>query len=332
MDGWFSDSALSLALGLRYMASVESLKNLEFELAPTYTFSPEKESRSVNYLGFRLGAVWHFDAKGNLPAKKEAVEAAVEETEAIPAPLASLVVTGDRLTPDGDGMNDSVTFHPALQNADGKTDGWTLSITDPQGNPFRTIKGKGKLPEGIEWDGLSDKGEAVFSKNTYRAKLTVTLGKADRKRSGVENVEAVAEVKTGLLLEVLVPEHEWKMVVSSMQFAGGGSNFDGVSPDILAANRETLDDVAQQIKERPGAKVFVQGYANNVSGTEKEDAEELVPLSQARAEFIVEELVKRGISRSTLTAEGKGGADPLADRNDQANWWKNRRIEFLIKK
>ena len=148
----------------------------------------------------------------------------------------------------------------------------------------------------------------------------------------METVEAVAEVKTGLLLEVLVPEHEWKMVVSSMQFAGGGSNFDGVSPDILAANRETLDDVAQQIKERPGANVFVQGYANNVSGTEKEDAEELVPLSQARAEFIVEELVKRGISRSTLTAEGKGGADPLADRNDQANWWKNRRIEFLIKK
>lgn len=332
VDGWFSDSALSLALGLRYMASVESLKNLEFELAPTYTFSPEKENRSMNYLGFRLGAVWHFDAKGNLPAKKEAVEAAVEETEAIPAPLASLVVTGDRLTPDGDGMNDSVTFQPALQNADGKTDGWTLSITDPQGNPFRTIKGKGKLPEGIEWDGLSDKGEAVFSKNTYRAKLTVTLGKADRKRSGVETVEAVAEVKTGLLLEVLVPEHEWKMLVSSMQFAGGGSNFDGVSSDILAANRETLDDVAQQIKEHPGAKVFVQGYANNVSGTEKEDAEELVPLSQARAEFIVEELVKRGISRSTLTAEGKGGADPLADRNDQANWWKNRRIEFLIKK
>lgn len=332
VDGWFSDSALSLALGLRYIAPVDSLKNLEFELAPTYTFSPEKENRSMNCLGFRLGAVWHFDAKGNLPAKKEAVEDAVEETEAIPAPLASLVVTGDRLTPDGDGMNDSVTFHPAFQNADGKTDGWTLSITDPQGNPFRTIKGKGKLPEGIEWDGLSDKGEAVFSKNTYRAKLTVTLGKADRKRSGVETVEAVAEVKTGLLLEVLVPEHEWKMVVSSMQFAGGGSNFDGVSPDILAANMETLDDVAQQIKEHPGAKVFVQGYANNVSGTEKEDAEELVPLSQARAEFIVEELVKRGISRSTLTAEGKGGADPLADRNDQANWWKNRRIEFLIKK
>lgn len=331
-DGWYSDSALSLALGLRYMAPVESLRSIEFELAPTYTFSPEKGGNSVNYLGFRLGAVWHFDADGSLPAKKEAVEAAAEEREFAPAPIAGLAVAGDRLTPDGDGMNDSVAFRPSLQNAKGKADGWTLSITDPQGNPFRTIKGKGKLPESVEWDGLSDNGEKVFSKSVYKAKLTATLGRADRKRCGVETVEAEAEVKTGLLLEVLVPEHEWKMVVSSMQFAGGGSTFDGLSSDTLASNRETLDDVAQQIKEHPGAKVFVQGYANNVSGTEEENTAELVPLSRARAEFIVEELVKRGIDRGTLTAEGKGGASPLADRDDQANWWKNRRIEFLIKK
>ncbi len=338
VDGRFIDSSLSLALGLRYIAPVDSLKNLEFEFAPTYTFSPEKESKSVNYLGFRLGAVWHFDRKTKVQATEEEKPPVVEspaaeaESEVLPLPLASLTVTGDRLTPDGDGMNDSVTFHPALQNADGKTDGWTLSITDPQGNPFRTIKGKGKLPESIEWDGLSDKGEAVFSKNTYGARLTVNLGREDRKRSGVKTVEASAEVKTGILLQVIVPEHEWKMVVSSMQFAGDGSTFDGLSSEILASNRETLDDVTQQIKEHPGANVFVQGYANNVSGTEKENTEELIPLSQARAEFIVEELVKRGISRSTLTAEGKGGVDPLADRNDQANWWKNRRIEFLIKK
>ena len=35
---------------------------MEFELAPIYTFSPEKESKSVNWLGFRLGAVWHLDS------------------------------------------------------------------------------------------------------------------------------------------------------------------------------------------------------------------------------------------------------------------------------
>lgn len=69
-----------------------------------------------------------------------------------------------------------------------------------------------------------------------------------------------------------------------------------------------------------------------MSGTEKENREELIPLSQERADFIVEELVKRGIDRELLTAEGKGGANPIATRRDRANWWKNRRIEFLIKK
>ena len=78
--------------------------------------------------------------------------------------------------------------------------------------------------------------------------------------------------------------------------------------------------------------MFVQGYANNVSGTEKENREELIPLSQARADFVVEELVKRGIDRASLTAEGKGGANPIASRRDRANWWKNRRIEFIIRK
>ena len=61
VDGWFTDSTLTLALGLRYTARAEFLKNIEFELSPVYTFSPEKENKIVNYLGFRMGAVWHFN-------------------------------------------------------------------------------------------------------------------------------------------------------------------------------------------------------------------------------------------------------------------------------
>jgi len=85
--------------------------------------------------------------------------------------------------------------------------------------------------------------------------------------------------------------------------------------------------------ECAGKRVLIDcGLYQGGRKLEKENREELIPLSQERADFIVEQLVNRGIERETLTAEGKGGANPIASRRDRANWWKNRRIEFLIKK
>ena len=133
-------------------------------------------------------------------------------------------------------------------------------------------------------------------------------------------------------MQVIVPEHEWKIVVNTIYFAGGGASFDGLNSEQLKANAETLDEVAEQITAHPGSNVVVEGYANNISGTAKEDTEELIPLSQERADFIVKELAARGINQESLSATGKGGANPIASRKDRANWWKNRRIEFIIRK
>ena len=55
-----------------------------------------------------------------------------------------------------------------------------------------------------------------------------------------------------------------------------------------------------------------------------------MPLSLWRAEYIKKELKKRGIDEDKIETTGKGGANPLAGRNDRDNWWKNRRVEFLI--
>ena len=100
------------------------------------------------------------------------------------------------------------------------------------------------------------------------------------------------------------------------------------------SNAQTLDEVADEIRElaKSGTEVnvIIEGYANNISGTEKEQKEELLPLSQKRAETIVNELIKRGIDPKLLTPKGLGGANPIASQEDQANWWKNRRVEFRI--
>ena len=45
----------------------------------------------------------------------------------------------------------------------------------------------------------------------------------------------------------------------------------------------------------------------------------------------VTELVKRGVDPKILTPVGVGGSEPIAGKNDRANWWKNRRVEFIIR-
>ena len=105
-------------------------------------------------------------------------------------------------------------------------------------------------------------------------------------------------------------------------------------PEVAVA-LDTIDPgkVARKIRAHgDSVKVTVEGYANNVSNTEKENIEELIPLSQARAEAIMKQLVDRGLDAGNLSAKGYGGANPLAAWEDHANWWKNRRVEFLLRK
>lgn len=265
--------------------------------------------------------------------KREAEEARRAEIASWPNPLATLTAEGaNNFAPDGDGLNDTVTLFPGIQYIEENPDGWVILIKDPQGHDFKTFKGSGLPPESVVWDGKSDKGETVVSKNTYTAVLTVTPSRTDRLRTKELTVETEIKVNTGLLLQEIIPEHEWKIVVQTINFDPDAATFNKLSDEQIRANHETLDEVAQQIKEHPGAKVIIEGYANNVSGTEKEDREELIPLSQKRAEAIIEELAKRGIDPEILTAKGMGGANPIAARRDRDNWWKNRRVEFRIVK
>lgn len=276
------------------------------------------------------------EAKKAEEEKKRAEEEARQaEIASWPKPSASISVKGgSNFTPDGDGQNDTVVFSPSIDYLEETPGSWSLDILDPQGNPFRTIKGSGKLPKNIEWDGRSDKGEVVLSKNTYTAKLTVVPSAKDQTRIGMASVGTSEKVKTGLLLQVIVPGKEWKMVVNSINFVPNGAlAATKLTKEQRDWNKETLDEIAEEIKAHPGASiVIIEGYANNISGTEKENREELIPLSQLRADAIVDELVKRGVSRDLLQSTGMGGANPLATQSDKANWYKNRRVEFRIKK
>jgi len=84
--------------------------------------------------------------------------------------------------------------------------------------------------------------------------------------------------------------------------------------------------VAALMKEHPELSFEVQGHCDNTGTDAVND-----PLSQKRAEAIVNALVKQGIDKGRLTAVGKGSKSPIAPNTTPEGRSKNRRVEFVKK-
>jgi outer membrane protein OmpA-like peptidoglycan-associated protein/tetratricopeptide (TPR) repeat protein len=86
-----------------------------------------------------------------------------------------------------------------------------------------------------------------------------------------------------------------------------------------------LDRVINFMKNNPGIRVEIDGHTDSVGS----DAYNL-KLSQARAQSVVEYLVKHGIPRERLVAKGFGETKPVAPNTTPEGRAKNRRVEFRI--
>lgn len=417
-DGWFTDQVIVFAPALRWIPSHEKFEKLELELSPVWTTSPERHGNVVNELGFRLGAVYHFDlfslgkgfrtkAEREADAKRAEEEAARKKAEdeearkkaeqerlereeeerrrkaeeeaaalaaqkaaeeeaarlaaeertraeiekaalakaqkeayqkALEKPEFLLGVDPESLkdfTPDGDGIHDTVAFNPSTSYLSEPAESWTLKILDPQGGEFRTWSGSGNPPAQIIWDGKSEGGDLAFSQSAYKAVLEVVPSAADKEILGMDKVQAsvegAVEIDTGIVMK---PEGEgqWRITMTTFRFDANAATFDKLDAAGKKDLDETLEKLVKKFNSVEGAYVTVEGYANNISGTREENEKDLLPLSQKRAEAIMELLAERGIARERLSAKGMGDANPIASRDDRANWWKNRRIEFFIER
>lgn len=278
-------------------------------------------------------------AERDTVSEKIAQEPSAPEQETPSAPAkketASVRISASPVTdftPDEDGIADTALITAATENLKYAPESWRIDISDPQGNPFRSWSGKGKLPASVEWDGRSDSGEVVFSRNRYTATVTVIPDARDRERIVNEKLTAKTTITTGILFQVIIPDKQWKIITNTIHFDADRATFDRIPLAQQEENRETLDSIARQIKQHGQVTVLIEGYANNVTNTERENREELIPLSNMRAAAILEMLAERGLERNMLSAEGKGGSNPLAQWEDRKNWWKNRRVEFIVTK
>ncbi|MBQ1661396.1 MAG: OmpA family protein, partial [Treponema sp.] len=233
-----------------------------------------------------------------------------------------------------DSRNTSETFW--------KTSGKIMPADETQADTYRAA---------VVWDGRGNNGEIVMSAEDYPYKLTVTdeLGMTSV-YEGIIPVDVLVLFDGGRL----------KMQVPSIVFRGDAADFllagerdasgkvlerSSLTPEQKANNIRVLNRVAQILGKFSNYKVTVVGHANPMNqfnGREEDNPEEnrdgpwgrgLKALSLERAQFVVRWLSGEGkISSARLRAEGKGGLETIADKNDLKNRWKNRRVEFILEK
>lgn len=248
-----------------------------------------------------------------------------------PEPSATITAQNKKdFTPDGDGINDVAIFDLRTEYLEAEPEYWAVSIFDKKNQEIRRYEGHGRHPSQIVWDGESADGELVFSRNDYRASFTVIPSVKDKERTGISELKAEDSVKTGILFQVVIPDKQWKIIVNTIHFDPDRATFEKISEEQRQENFDTLEILSKEIAEHGEVEVLVEGYANNVSNTERENRQELIPLSRLRAETIMKLLIENGLDEEVLSYKGNGGMNPIAKWEDHDNWWKNRRVEFIV--
>lgn len=244
-------------------------------------------------------------------------------------------------SPDNDGVDDDL-FIKLTGTTKAKIKNWSFTIFDPKDRPFFVTSGKSQITERMIWDGLSNvqknangKAESVQSAMDYPYTFTVT-----------DNLGMTSTIKGVIPVDVLVIRegNVLKMAVPSIIFLSDSSEFQKAQKNLtdeqVAKNMQVLNRIADILKKFKDYKVTIVGHANRTSDNLEEETEDnmmvwgraLTPLSQERAAAIKEFLIKKGVNAASISTDGKGGTEPVANPKDKDNNWKNRRVEFILQK
>lgn len=242
------------------------------------------------------------------------------------APVIEVSLAPEFFSPDGDGVDDTLQIRIRVRTESLIRD-WRMEIREPQPPypVFHELSGRGEPPANLTWNGKSSSGELVQSASDYPFKITVTdINGNSSDYDGIIKVD---------VLVIRDPNGALRIQVPSIVFAGYSGNLTGLDAATTANNDYILRRIAEALKKFNNYQIKVEGHANHTGATaaaRQRETAELLALSDQRARTVMDYLIRLGIDRSRLSAVGIGGARPVARFEDRDNWWKNRRVEFIL--
>ncbi|MDR1363015.1 MAG: OmpA family protein [Spirochaetaceae bacterium] len=252
-------------------------------------------------------------------------------------PVISAAARPEYFSPDNDGIDDeeriSLNVFSYLP-----FESWSFEVFDPQGRTlFWSAAGKSQITRELVWDGRSKTGELVQSAMDYPYVFTVTdVEGQSSKASGAIRVDVL----------VIRDGDKLKMQVPAIIFRADHADFvskaqdpqQGLEQGVIDNNMRVLRRIAQILNKFKDYTVVIEGHAHNVSGTEAEETSvaggniPLVPLSNDRAAFVKQQLARLGVGAGRMSTAGLGGRMPIANPSNRDDWWKDRRVEFILNK
>jgi flagellar hook assembly protein FlgD len=222
---------------------------------------------------------------------------------------------------------DTITITLSANSPLAKIDSWSMEISDPAGNPFKSFSGKWPADQAV-WDGKGINGDMVQSAEDYPVVARV------RDQFGI-----VGELKTVIPIDILVEKLPtgYRILASRIFFTSFTADYRNVVADLAGQNAQRLDALAAKLNKFPGYRIRIVGHAvmifwDNPKLGKVEQEQILIPLSKARAEAVKKALVERGLDEAMFTTDGVGASDQLVPDSNYKDRWQNRRVALYIEK
>jgi len=164
----------------------------------------------------------------------------------------------------------------------------------------------------------ADKARADAEAANARAQANAANAKAAQ---SAEALKAEREKLRAQLNAVLATTETPRGLVVNL----GDVLFDTGKATIKTNAQISLAKVATILELHPDLKIQVEGYTDSVGSDDYNQK-----LSENRANTVHDYMIKNGVSADSVTAQGFGKADPVADNSTAAGRAQNRRVELVV--
>lgn len=102
-------------------------------------------------------------------------------------------------------------------------------------------------------------------------------------------------------------------------------SFDPGSARLRPESQEQLNNIAAILAAYPNVHIKIGGYTDNIGGADRN-----LQLSRDRANTVMAELARRGVSLDRLAADGYGEQSPIGDNSTEEGRARNRRVSMMV--